>query len=215
MIVVDIHEPRYIAEALSRKGVQVSIRKLDVGDYIIGELGIERKSVKDFYRSIIDGRLFDQLKRLSDAYSNNLLILEGDVMNFLSKSGNPKSILGGIITIILGFNTKLLYSRDIDETIEILHIIWRKIRFSRRRMVIRYKPKIMSLEDRLVYILQGFPGIGDKLARNVLNHYRTLKNFINTTISELSSIEGIGEKKAREIYRVITADYRKLKYSSR
>jgi len=79
ILYADTREPRYIIELLSKWGVQTRIKKLDVGDYIIGDIGVERKNVHDFYRSIIDKRIFDQLRRLKEAYNNAILIVEGEL----------------------------------------------------------------------------------------------------------------------------------------
>ena len=46
-------------------GIQVNLKKLDVGDYLVSdELCIEYKTVPDFIDSLIDKRLFTQLKSM-------------------------------------------------------------------------------------------------------------------------------------------------------
>ena len=45
------------------KNVFVVVKRLSVGDYIVdNQLVFERKTLKDFARSIVDGRLFKQAK---------------------------------------------------------------------------------------------------------------------------------------------------------
>lgn len=210
MIVVDDREPQYIIGLLERWGVQLKIKRLKVGDYIISDIGIERKAIRDFYHSIIDKRLFDQVKRLTSAYERTLFILEGDLDKELP-SINPNIILGGLVAVTVDFDTKILYSRNMEETAKILNIIWKRSLKKYKPIITRYKPRFLSPKERLVYILEGFPGVGGKLAENILYHYRTLKNFANTTLSELMSIEGIGDKKAREIYELLNLDFRKIK----
>ena len=211
MIVIDIHEPYDLVELLKKRGAQVKVKKLDVADYVIGNIGVERKSFQDFFRSIIDKRIFSQLERMKEAYEKHILILEGDLQTALYTISNPNVILGEIISIILDMNIGIIYSRDKEETVNILYMIWRRIRREKRETVLRYKPKIMSKKERLLFILEGFPGIGDKLAENILNHYGTIRNFATTSLSELMDIEGIGEKKAKDIIEILTLDYRKLK----
>jgi ERCC4-type nuclease len=148
---------------------------------------------------------------LKDAYDESLLILEGDIDRFKYSLPNPNVILGGILTVVVDMGIKILYSRDMDETAKILHMIWKRVVKRGETTVIRYKPKIMSKKERLIFILEGFPGIGGRLAENILNHYRTIRNFANTSLSELSTIEGIGEKKAREIYELLNLDFKKIR----
>ena len=63
-----------VPEILRGLGVTVIYRKLDVGDYVVSDrTAIERKSAGDFIRSIIDGRLFDQCRRLSEVYELSLI----------------------------------------------------------------------------------------------------------------------------------------------
>ena len=211
MIYADKREPIQIVERLKAAGVQVRIRTLYICDYVLGELCIERKSVNDFYRSIIDGRLFNQLKRIKEVYDRYILIIEGNLSEYLANISNPEAYLGALVTVYLIYNAGILYSRNWIDTVKILKFLWNKMRGSESRIKIRYKPKQMTIKERLIFILEGFPGVGEKLAVNILNHYRTLRNFANTTLAELSSIEGIGEKKAREIYDLLNTNFRRLK----
>ncbi len=68
-----------VVKELSRRGMVVQSQQLDVGDYILSDrLAVERKEVDDFLRSLMDGRLFSQLKMLKTAYINPILVLEGE-----------------------------------------------------------------------------------------------------------------------------------------
>ena len=60
------------------ENVDVSTQRLSVGDYQIGSrVIVERKTLKDFAISIIDGRLFRQMIRLASSSFMGVLILEG------------------------------------------------------------------------------------------------------------------------------------------
>ncbi|MFQ5884550.1 MAG: hypothetical protein ACE5IO_05555 [Thermoplasmata archaeon] len=41
MIVVDVHEPKRIVQRLEELGVDVQVKKITPGDYIICEIGVE------------------------------------------------------------------------------------------------------------------------------------------------------------------------------
>ncbi|MGD8294968.1 MAG: ERCC4 domain-containing protein, partial [Desulfobacterales bacterium] len=67
-----------IQSLLQIEDVDVSIERLTMGDYQIdNRLLVERKTLKDFAISIIDGRLFKQMIRLANSKSKSVLILEG------------------------------------------------------------------------------------------------------------------------------------------
>ena len=211
MIIIDVHEPIEIVERLRKRGVRVNVRKLSVGDYVIGNVGIERKSFNDFFSSIIDKRIFSQLSRLREAYEKPLIILEGDYETALDNVPNPNILLGEMISIIIDNNLSIIYSRDKRDTASILYLIWKRMRQQRKKIVLRYKPPILSMKERLIFIIEGFPGIGYKLADNILLHFGTLRSFAITSISELRGIEGIGMNRAETIHKILNTDYRKLR----
>ncbi len=68
-----------VIEELERiPGVEVRVAQLPVGDYWVdGVCLFERKSLRDLTRSIIDGRLFSQAKRLVAGGGRAAVILEG------------------------------------------------------------------------------------------------------------------------------------------
>jgi len=212
MIIIDDREPDRIKSILYKEGIRIKTMRLTVGDYIIGDLGIERKSTSDFYRSIIDKRIFDQASRLKEAYPKQAIILEGNLEDLLYTSTNPSSILGTLTSLAIDYSIPLIYSRDEEDTARILIYIWRKHTWKKGKEGLpRYKPRIMNDKERLEFIVQGLPKIGPKLAKNILTHYRTLRALFTSSLSELKSIEGLGDKRAQEIYRLITLDYTRLK----
>ncbi len=210
MILIDDREPQTIRHILMKEGIAIKPIRLTVGDYILGEVGIERKSVSDLYRSIIDRRLFDQAKRLKEAYEKPVFLIEGDLDNLLYTITNPHAILGALTSIAIDYSIPLLYSRNEEDTARIIIYIWRKVYRSHKPAQPRYKPKLMTDKERIEFIVQSLPNIGPRLAKNILIHYRTLKALFTTTPSELKSVEGVGEKRAEEIYRLINLDYTKL-----
>ena len=62
LVVCDYRE-KDMSNLLKDLGVKVSITSLPCGDFLVGnEIVIERKSHSDFVSSIIDGRIFNQIK---------------------------------------------------------------------------------------------------------------------------------------------------------
>ena len=60
-----------------------------------------------------------------------------------------------------------------------------------------YRPK--KLITKQLYILQGLPNVGPHLAKRLLQHFGTVRKVMQADINALSSIEGIGKKKAEGI----------------
>jgi len=70
-----------------------------------------------------------------------------------------------------------------------------------REMLIKEGPSKLSQAKLLAIILRtGNEGINaEELARNILNHFKSLRGIDNATISELYEIQGIGIAKATQI----------------
>jgi ERCC4-type nuclease len=63
---------------LEEFGVEVEMRRLDVGDYIRGpETVVERETVHDLHLTIINGRLWRQLGQLRTTGGSPCLMIEG------------------------------------------------------------------------------------------------------------------------------------------
>ena len=93
-IYVDPRE-RGMAKLLEARGMEVTLRNLEVGDYVVSDrVAIERKTAADFVASIIDPErnLFRQIRDLSRSYDRPVLILEG--RDLYTRQVNPSSIRG-------------------------------------------------------------------------------------------------------------------------
>ncbi len=79
--------------------------KLEEGDYTIkgfeGVVGVERKELNDFTKSIVLDRFWDEIKRtLEKNYKSFIVVVEGSMSNILEHRYNsqlkPSSVLGAI-----------------------------------------------------------------------------------------------------------------------
>jgi len=70
----------------------------------------------------------------------------------------------------------------------------------------RVEKKPMSIQERILYVAEGL--VGPVLARRLLEKFKTLRNIANASVYELMSVEGIGEKRAQEIYAIFNTEWR-------
>ena len=84
-ILVDERERKSgIPDLLRRAGATIDFAQLKVGDYVVSpETAIERKTIQDLLNSIYDGRLFIQCSQLIEHYVKPVLIVEGNLVEFL------------------------------------------------------------------------------------------------------------------------------------
>ncbi len=203
---VDVHEPEEIAQRLQQLGVAVERRNLAPGDYVCGEIGIERKSLHDFFGSLVKKRLFEQLRRLREAYPVPLMVLEGDLAE-VSEFRSPQAILGAFVAIEVDERVPILTVADREQTAVLLSVIWKRQERVRSAYGLRHKPKTLSLEERQRFVVEGLPNVGETLARNLLERFGSVRAVFTADEAALKATPKIGETKAAEIVRVLTARY--------
>ena len=192
IIIVDTREKQsLVASNLIHEGCQVEYKQLTVGDYIVKGTIIERKTISDFISSMINKRLNKQLNALKDQKSKILLIEGIDEQElYHPESGvNENAIRGYLLSIILNYQVPILFTKNHEDTAKFLKILAMKPDKG-QEAGINDKPKPRTLNEQLQYLVEGFPNIGPKTARKLLEKFNTFKNIINTPIEELEKIIG-------------------------
>ncbi len=208
-----------LVEKIKLKGVKVAIVALDVGDYFLlapegrKPIIIERKTVIDLANSIRDNRIWDQAKLLREAAikenAQPLIIVEGSFYSLTKfTKWNLTSVLRVMDELVLKMNIPILPTPNKEATAEWLTAKAKSLGDTSKKTIIRMRveKKPMSLNDRILYVAEGI--VGPTLARRLLNYFKTLRNLANASVSELTKIEGIGEKRAREIYAIFNTPWR-------
>ena len=180
--------------------VEVCIQRLSIGDYQVDHrLIVERKTLKDFAVSIIDGRLFRQMIRLANSTFGGVLILEGTVSDTAEIGVTREAMQGALITVSLILGIPVLRSKDPCETARLIVYIGRQIESLATGGVHRhgYRPK--TRRKRQLFILQGLPGVGPERAVRLLDSFGSVEAAISASSSELQSVDGIGKSIADKI----------------
>jgi DNA excision repair protein ERCC-4 len=114
-ILVDERERKSgIPDLLRRAGATIDFAQLKVGDYVVSpETAIERKTIQDLLNSIYDGRLFIQCSQLNEHYIKPVLIVEGNIVEFLYTPEKQQDVSGKSCT-----NGEVEEGKSIDEVIE-------------------------------------------------------------------------------------------------
>jgi DNA excision repair protein ERCC-4 len=189
-IIADVHEKNslIISELKSSEDIELVMQPLQIADYLINNIAIERKTTSDLLSSMLSKRIFEQLKQLQQ-YEQSILIIEGNKKNAYMQESNihPNAIRGFILSIIQHYPTNLLFTDDETDTAQYLITLTKQ----------QLKPKIQStlharipktLKEQKQYILEAFPNIGPKKAEQLLEKYKTLNKIFNRSEKELSHI---------------------------
>ena len=205
-LVVDVNEPEDIADRLRDLKIPIEVRRIAPGDYILGPVGVERKTITDFFNSMVRKRLFEQIRRLREAYPRPLLILEGDLAE-ISTYKSPQAFLGALLAVEIGERVPILTTVDKDQTALLLSILWKREQRGASEYGLRHKPKTLTLEQRQRFLVEGLPSVGETLAKNLLEGFGSVRAVFNATEDDLKRVPKIGEVKAAEIVRLVTAAY--------
>ena len=211
-VIVDTRETTSgIPEDLERKGVYVQRKTLDVGDYVVGQCVIERKTARDFISSLYSGRLFEQAQRISSAYKKFMLIVEGDAQESLSEMKNPRAYWGALLALALDFDFKILFTSDQEQTADVLDLLARKTgRGKDGRPLLLRKPRMGTTRDWQLLVLESLPGVGPKLAEKLLEAFGSVRNVFRASWVELAVKGGIGEARAKRIQKLLDTEYRRI-----
>lgn len=205
-IIIDVHEKNSLINSeLISLGLETEFKPLKVADYLVGEVAIERKTVSDFISSMVSKRLVNQLEELQQ-YKNRLLIIEGiEEQELYSDSENkmgmhPNAIRGFLLSILLKYKVPIIFTKDYKDTAKFLSVLAKRVG---KEASLNVMKKSLNKKERLQFILEGFPGIGPKNAKKLLEKFGTIKEIINTPVEELE--KEIGKKS--EIFNILDEKY--------
>lgn len=167
---------RTIVNQLKLAGCDIEVRNLPICDYVVSDrCGIERKSARDFFSSIKDGRLFTQAKEIANTYERPILVLEGDIHQEFQRSlMNINSIYGAMASISLDHGFSIIPTEDRNSTAILIHrLAYREQTQENRPLQIRSVRRDMSPHEQQMFLLSGLPNIGPILAEELLRHLDT------------------------------------------
>jgi len=206
-ITVDYRETTSgLTDLLKNSGALVEIATLSYGDYIINDtITVERKTAKDFLISIIDGRLFNQLSNLKKFCNHPILLIEGNPYE-TEHNFDRMAIKGTLISVQTIWYVPIIFSRTTEDSRDILLMISRQLGTSIDVVPLRkgYRPK--RIKSKQLYLLQGFPQVGPKLAKRLILHFKSVSKIMNASVQALTEVDGIGMISAQKIREVLDAE---------
>jgi ERCC4-type nuclease len=185
----------------------VQKKTLFCGDFVVSDrVAIEKKTVSDFIKSIVDKRLFQQLSAMKDNFEKPVLIIEGQ--ESLYGALQPNVIRGALAAIAVDMGIPIIWTRDIADTAGIIYWIARREQFDENRKVtLRNKKNPETIEEKQEYLVSSLPDISAVRAKALLKHFKSPKDIFNASAKELQEVNGIGKKIADKIKKVIEDQY--------
>lgn len=209
VIIVDTRESSFIIRRLKNLGANVTVKMISPGDYIVGEgFAVERKSFDDFLRSIFDKRIFEQVRRLKEAYLKCCLLIEGNVGYELANLKNPLVFWGALAKLISDHDLPVVFSLNENQSADFLFSLARKYQEEvEATPIARFKPKVRDLAQMQLLAVQGLPNVGPKMADRLLRRFKTVRKVFAAHPIELRSIPGIGKKRETTLTKFLESPY--------
>ena len=209
VIMVDMREQRSKVCVYLEENRKVVVKYIDLvaGDYICGPgVAVERKESIDFINSIIDNRLFSQVRFLKVEYARPIIIIEGDIFRTHSQI-SPSVLIGAISYISVIEGISIIHSYDAQQTAQMLETMTRHSQQGLGYEVAlrSQKPKGSFLLSQ--FIVEGIPSIGPKTAQNLLKRFKSVAQVFSASEKELCEVPGIGKKTASRIHEILHFPY--------
>ncbi len=216
-----------VVARLKSLGADVRIDRLVTGDFRIGErILVERKTVRDFVDSLVDGRLLEQASRLVGAAPRSLLLIEGEGL-FESNRVHPHALMGALTTLALDFGIPIVTTKDGAETARFLTVASRREESMLDGLTPQARDRLEAVKPEIwmdpvtqaaagarelrkspnqekftaMSLLIAIPSVDQDLANRLLNRYGTIAALIWADEDDLRQVEGITETQVREIWR--------------
>jgi DNA excision repair protein ERCC-4 len=189
-----------IAELRARADVALEVRRLATGDFLVEDkFAVERKTLADFARSVVDARLFKQAAALARRTWRGVLVLEGTAVDLGDNGVRREALQGALITVSVFYGLAVLRARDAAETARLLVYLGRQARQFAHDGLTRpgYRPK--GKRARQLFVLQGLPGVGPERAARLLERFGSVQAVAVASAAALAAVDGIGETTATRI----------------
>lgn len=204
-VVVDDREPAVVVEAVQahRDVNAVEVRRLDAGDLVVGDVGVERKTLGDYANALV-GRsgpdLYDQVRRLNEAYTHSYVLLEDELPSDTDEGVPATAVRGSAASITARLGTPVIPCSDRERLVDMT------VRLGRKHVEGPSTPalprsSVTSLDAPMSKRMYGcIDGIGPNTAARLYETYPAVADVLPATREELTNVEGVGAKRADAIY---------------
>jgi ERCC4-related helicase len=196
-----------VVERLHTLGADLEIRRLECGDYAVGDrILIERKTTRDFMDTLVERDLLGQIRSIANAVPRPVLIVEGESL-YGERNIHPNAVRGALAAIAVDMGVTLLFTASAEETAEMIFVLAKREEGGRSEGSAHPRKSYRSEKEQIEYVLSAYPAIGPRHARLLLAHFGSLRAVIDAEREELQNVPGIGEKTARTIWELSRRPY--------
>ena len=188
---------------------------LEIGDYVYADMCFEAKSSVDFIQSVINKRLWNQIDNMDRHFEHYFVVIHGslhEAMNyqkFTNVNMPPRMIkskfYGAIGKILLDTDCQVLWLENSKKAAEIM-IALCKMRHINRKIISPTLLKRITTDDLRTDMLCSIKGVSESKAKLLIKEFGSIMEIGDSTVEELSRIEGIGPTIAERIINVLNTE---------
>tara|TARA_R110002020_G_scaffold120162_2_gene273887 strand:- start:371 stop:1066 length:696 start_codon:yes stop_codon:yes gene_type:complete len=210
-----------IEEKTSKMGILTERKRLEVGDYVIGDSCFEIKSSQDFLQSVLNKRIWNQIDNMDRNYQKNFVVIHGTVLEavdkFMTHSGGGNSnyraksiwlkqkFMGAVGRIRLDYDVDVIWKDSeanvIDELITIIKMVP-----SKRAVIEPTIIKKISTEDIRVDMLCMLKGLTRAKARLLLEDFGSIMEIGENEIADILKTKGVGKVTAERLLNILNSE---------
>ena len=219
-LIVDTRENKWIVQKIMECVPDARLETLSYGDYIVEGASqrfiIERKTIPDLFKSLNDGRFYEQMKGIErhDGYKK-LILIEGDFWDAQrwDKGLSIARFTGTKVSLIYGWQgISWVTTENQNETVEFLRRLNEKVGSG----VPESMPRPIGIakdgrtpNEEVVDGVRWVEGIGEAKATELLLKFRTVSNVSRASFKELVTV--LGEKDAERVFEAFRRKFRAKK----
>ena len=99
------------------------------------------------------------------------------------------------ISVAIDFQIPIIFTENEEDTARFLILTARKYEKQKSKTTIRPSKTFKSLEERKQFILEGFPGIGPTISKQLIKEFSSLQKIFNASTEQLKLITSWDESK--------------------
>jgi len=183
---------------MTSTGIELLINRLRVsGKQTAGANSLEEKlESKDLF---LDVEKLMFRAQTSDHPVIPVVLLEGNIGDTSVKLAQ----IDGLEAFLIGAQRlSVLQTLSIQHS---AHVVLKLIQqvTNQESSVRKHYVKPTALIDQQSYLLQSLPGVSETMAEALLRHFASIQELLSASEADLAKVKGIGNKKAREIAKVL------------
>lgn len=189
-----------VPDRLAVAGVQVEVRPLLAGDYLISAaFAVERKTAKDFVNSLLNGRLLAQLEALAATCEYAVLLVEGEL--HLGQRLKMPMLARFYHWVSMRPNLTLLWTNNSGQTASLLRLLATEEQSARAIAAATVARVQVATAREPLDVLRALPAVGPVAAAKLLDRFGCVSAAMSASEADLQSV--LGAKRGRVVYDLV------------